>query len=469
MSQSIQSPACHLDLLPNELLLLISDCLDDDALLQLASTCMRANYLLTPVLFTRCNFDPPVSPTGSIDSITFTSNRLVSLQALAIAYFVNSINSISCDMSGTLPKDFLRALTALKVLNGRLSHLGHVYLNPYFSGYRDKLAVVECVQAVAAFLNTAARRKDCAITLFGNDHDSAGLRPFSHTIRSTSRHHTGTVESTGSDKHRTQHAVPNDVPRAFFIGRRLLRTIAGAFMSWYPSSRKTASAPQVPAEIVMESKERLSPHTLPLVRRPAFTTLNVHSSYLLHATFYKWTLHLLNTAPLTALSLDNIDLLHYDWHLVLPALTLPALAVLKIGQCDIAVCDLTLFLARHPFIRTLDLSFHVARGPLFPPAAASESAPHLPRLECLRAMPDYVLYFLSPADTGTDADMPGDPDAGYPDLRTVSITHDHNSPYQVAQVERAVACIEARSFPPVVDVLSRFQMLSKLAQSMSNA
>jgi hypothetical protein len=72
--------------------------------------------------------------------------------------------------------------------------------------------------------------------------------------------------------------------------------------------------------------------TLPLCANPAVKTLQIHTPLLFHATFFRWTIHTLNTAPITTLSFACIDLWHYDWALALPLLTLPALADLAVGQ-----------------------------------------------------------------------------------------------------------------------------------------
>jgi hypothetical protein len=181
---------------------------------------------------------------------------------------------------------------------------------------------------------------------------------------------------------------------------------------------------------------------LPFISQSALTTLKIHSSFLFHANFYKWTLHTLNTSPLATLSLDNIDLSHYDWTLTLPALTLPALTTLEIGQCAITVPDLDLFLARHPTIRTLELPFHPAIGALSPPAAVCL----LPHLTTLSATPDYLLYFLAgPAAAGW-----------YPALRYVGVTSHDESAYQAGQFARLLECIEARTVAPRVVTVGRF-------------
>jgi hypothetical protein len=116
------------------------------------------------------------------------------------------------------------------------------------------------------------------------------------------------------------------------------------------------------------------------------------------------------------------------------------LASLTIGsrRIAIAVPDLHLFLTRHPSIHTLDLSFYNAIGKLVPSATTCV----LPRLEIIRARPEYLLYFFSAGA------KPGVfPQGWYANLWRVVVTSDDLSSHGVTQFGRVVACIETR---PVV-------------------
>jgi hypothetical protein len=204
----------------------------------------------------------------------------------------------------------------------------------------------------------------------------------------------------------------------------------------------------MPVTPVGKSTERLGVEGIPFVSNSALTTLNIHSSFLLHANLYRWTLHLLNTSPLTSLSLDNIDLVPFDWALTLPALTIPTLASLTIGsrRIAIAVPDLHLFLARHPSIHTLDLSFYIGVGDFFPSARTCV----LPRLEIIRARPEYLLYFFS---AGAEPDV--DPHGWYPNLWRVVVTSDDQPRYGVKQFRQVVACIETRPVVPLMELVGK--------------
>ncbi|KAJ6578481.1 hypothetical protein B0H19DRAFT_579845 [Mycena capillaripes] len=428
--------------LPNELLLIISGALDNDSLLNLAFTCQRINALLISSIFTRFGFQLPPSFSGALPTLSFTGETLQVLPALAIASSIDSIDAIDCAFPAynkyVLPKENFAAARALDTGAVRLSHLGHLRINPYVTGHMKK-ELAAWSQAVATFLGSAARRGGCAITIYSGSkhHFIPDPRPFSHTFRAAPVHGAATASSESS-------------ATCLQMLWRALKTLF-RFCQW---GNDSPTAPELEADSVVipltatstgvpifESTERVHPVFLPPVAHSVLTTLNAHSSFLFHATFYRWTLHLLATSPLTALSLDNIDLSHYDWALTLPALTLPALTSLSIGQCLISVPELDAFLARHPTICALDLAFHAPIGALLPPTTAYR----LPRLTTLRATPDYLLYFL--ADEAADA--------WYPHLGLVGVTSNDESAYQVGQFARLVECVSKRRLIPRVEVVGK--------------
>ncbi|KAJ7931076.1 hypothetical protein B0H13DRAFT_1960239, partial [Mycena leptocephala] len=342
----------------------------------------RMSLLLMPIIFTLFDCYPP-SSSGELQSLYFTGENLPLLLALGIASDVSSVNAIDCAL---VYDEVLDAVAALSSLARRLSHLGH---SKQLSGYPH---------AVAAFLNSVARRGDCGLTVYAGwrHYDTSDPLPFVHV-----------------------HTFPK----------------AGRKYSVRKSLRKL-------------STERLGVEGIPFVSNSALKTLSIHSSFLLHANLYRWTLHLLNTSPLTSLSLDNIDLVPFDWALALPALTIPTLTSLTIGsrRIAIAVPDLHLFLARHPSIHTLDLSFYIGVGDFFPSATTCV----LPRLEVIRARPEYLLYFFS---AGAEPDV--DPLGWYPNLWRVVVTSDDQSEYGVIQFRQVVACIETRPVVPLMELVGR--------------
>ncbi|KAJ7931094.1 hypothetical protein B0H13DRAFT_1960297, partial [Mycena leptocephala] len=409
---------------PNELLLLIAEELGADDLVHLAMTCRRMSLPLIPVIFTRFDCDPP-SSSGELQSLYFTRKNLPLLLALGIAFGVSSVNAIDCALVYNVrdvgEKEMLDAVAALNSLARRLSHLGHVRFCPIYDSWMVKSRKLSGYpHAVAAFLNSVARRGDCGLAVYAGwrHYDTSDPLSFVHV-----------------------HTFPKAGRKSYV--RKSLRKL----VSWITFSRIVAFPPaltpaQIPVAPAVKSTERLGVKGIPFVSNSTLTTLDIHSSFLFHANLYRWTLHLLNTSPLTSLSLDDIDLAAFDWALTLPALTIPTLASLTIGsrRIAIAVPDLHLFLARHPSIHTLDLSFYigVASASEVPPATTCV----LPRLEVIHARPEYLLYFFS---AGAEPDV--DPQGWYPNLWRVVVTSDDLSSHEVIQFRRVVTCIETR---PVV-------------------
>ncbi|KAJ6522863.1 hypothetical protein B0H19DRAFT_1386537 [Mycena capillaripes] len=69
-------PSASLLHLPNELLLLVAEELDNDALVQLTSTCERLHMVLTPCVITRFGFELPPPSSGPLPSWTFINGTL---------------------------------------------------------------------------------------------------------------------------------------------------------------------------------------------------------------------------------------------------------------------------------------------------------------------------------------------------------------------------------------------------------
>lgn len=418
-----QLPTTSLLDLPNELLLVVSQDLDDDGLLHLASTCQRLNLLMIPLVFARYDFELPSS---SIPSISLTAKNLRVLAALEIASFVTSIDDIDLSLEGYYHltySDLLISIRRLHAVATRLSHLGHVRLGAIDINSWKREGVRHWPHTLAALLNTVSQR-GTSITLYAGMEDVKDPRPFLHVVASVPL---------------IRNTAPHPVALVKTRAQRL-RTILDRLFR--PGNARVVgeetpiSLPRSHEPPTIQSSERPSPITLPLVTGSALSTFNIHASFPFHITFYKWTLHALNASPLRTLSLDNIDLLHYDWTLALPALTLPTLETLAVLRCAIGVPDLTRFLARHPSILSLDLSYHVAIGALVPYAPRGI----LPRLASIYGPPNYLLYFLAPEH------------ATYADLRAVGIRSDAAAPYDVAQFAQLVARLQRRRVVPRVDL-----------------
>ncbi|KAF9528864.1 hypothetical protein CPB83DRAFT_853875 [Crepidotus variabilis] len=137
-------------------------------------------------------------------------------------------------------------------------------------------------------------------------------------------------------------------------------------------------------------------HTVRLPKLPlALINLDLTTPSLFSASMYPWTLHVLNQAPLTRLSI-NVKLSTVLWAHILPAISIPFLRELIINNSPlISFTDLLTFLSRHSTLQVLDLTRDT---PLeFPPSTANstaESSISLPSLSTLRAPPSHTLPFI---------------------------------------------------------------------------
>ncbi|KAJ6601665.1 hypothetical protein B0H10DRAFT_673290 [Mycena sp. CBHHK59/15] len=440
--------------LPNEILLLITEDLDNDALLHLAIMCKRLNLLLMPSLFEKYDIRLSASTPGGDPTVSFLGRSVEVLPVLARAFYVNALSRLECDFAYKMkPSSFddlqvsLKAIAALRELAVRLSHLGHVRFDPGNSWYsrRTPEDSAEWSRRVAEMFNSVSERADSALTVAGGCTDTlADARPFVHAIPQVPQR---TAPFTKTAVHSHTHGYESIDVRS--VLRRFGTAIARLFGSYVagapgPTLEGAEQSEEVSSDLpsTINSEERPTPIALPTPLHPALRTFNIHASFLFHTTFYRWTLNVLNTAPLTELSLDDIDLTHYDWALILPTLTLPALEALAINRCAVAVPDLALFLARHPTLLTLGLSFHLAIGALVP----GPSTDALPRLVRLCATPDYLCHFLAPR-------------GACPDLREVVVASDGESTYEIARFRQVVECVRQRRA-----VVPRVTLVGKLGK-----
>ncbi|KAJ6571181.1 hypothetical protein B0H19DRAFT_1255172 [Mycena capillaripes] len=107
---------CPLLELPNELILHISQDLEDDTLLHLAVTRKGMNLLLLPGILTRFDSELPSSFERSLPSLSITAESLKLLSEIGIASFVHSEEIL------TLPLPSDSALTTLNIHSSLLFH-----------------------------------------------------------------------------------------------------------------------------------------------------------------------------------------------------------------------------------------------------------------------------------------------------------------------------------------------------------
>ncbi|KAJ7847506.1 hypothetical protein B0H14DRAFT_3453794 [Mycena olivaceomarginata] len=319
----MSSPPSLLDL-PNELLLAISEDLDEDNLLPLAATCGRTQ----------------IHPFGCEAAALLFRRPAIAFRRPEDPHTAPSHGERSRGIE--VFHDALFAARSLNALITRLLHLGHRRFFPTSYVHPDTNAQLgNWLRTVAGLLNSAMERGDCVITVDGESGFRAGPRPLGHAI----------------DEVRTRSAAVSPTRNK---------------MPFVSSIVETRAAPSV----------------------QSITTFHIHTSLLFHATFFKWTIHTLNTAPITTLSLDGIDLWHYDWGLTLPLVTL-----------------------------------------LYAPVARRM----LPRLAMLRGPPDYILYFLA----GKAAK------GAYSELRHVGVRSSDHTAYMEGQ--RALLTKFMKERMPIVE------------------
>jgi hypothetical protein len=158
---------------------------------------------------------------------------------------------------------------------------------------------------------------------------------------------------------------------------------------------------------------------------------NLHSSMLLHAQFCSWTIMVLNSSNITALSLEHHNLFPEAWAVILPHIMLPQLSSLSIDVTTMRFSDLSDFLHRHPQITHLYLGSRLPP----PPSDVQMSKFALRQLVHLSATSDYLISLLAPARSPPK-----------PKLKTVSvkIRIPHGYPFNAKAINDPLSCISHR-------------------------
>lgn len=145
---------------------------------------------------------------------------------------------------------------------------------------------------------------------------------------------------------------------------------------------------------------------------------HIHSPVLMELPFFHWTMATLAMSPITKLSFSDSDLTLFDWEYILSTLSIPTLSHISFGCVNIAFPDLQVFLSRHSYITTLDLSRNTAIGHLKP----FSSQKLLPNLDHLIANSEYLAHFLEPP-------------SAFPNLQTITMATGHISSFRVLDYE----------------------------------
>ncbi|KAJ6544020.1 hypothetical protein B0H19DRAFT_1267327 [Mycena capillaripes] len=148
-----------------------------------------------------------------------------------------------------------------------------------------------------------------------------------------------------------------------------------------------------PTTGVLTSSLSLSPAAF---RQRTLSTFKLHSEILFSPHCTAWTIDVLNSFPLTSISIDAPTVPTEVLDALLSVTEIPTLCDLSILRCRIKPSRMHLFLSRHPTITRLHL------GNLFVPSLQERLPPdYLPQLQALTAPAPQVSYLLQAMEQTT--------------------------------------------------------------------
>ena len=168
-------------------------------------------------------------------------------------------------------------------------------------------------------------------------------------------------------------------------------------------------------------------------RTGSLNKFEVHSTMLVLPPFLDWTVKILNTSPITTLSLGSTRLPFNAWANLLSAVTLPSLEEFSITNYwynmtstatveNLAVPTLLEFLSRHPSITRFQ-----CHGLSDPSTTKEREKVILPLLESIDGNPEYIIYFLRRP-------------LSFPKLHHVAIFQEADS-FDCAVLDRAISVV----------------------------
>ncbi|KAJ7078066.1 hypothetical protein C8R44DRAFT_896049 [Mycena epipterygia] len=143
----------------------------------------------------------------------------------------------------------------------------------------------------------------------------------------------------------------------------------------------------------LTSSIALSPAAL---RQKTLSTFRIHSEILLSPHCRAWTLDVLNSFPLTSISIDTPSISTDVWDALFSETEIPTLSELSLLNCRIKPSQMNLFLSRHPSVTSLHLHKVLvpSMGERLPPG-------YLPQLSVLSAAPAQAAYLLQAMEQTT--------------------------------------------------------------------
>ncbi|KAJ3502474.1 hypothetical protein NLJ89_g8871 [Agrocybe chaxingu] len=275
--------------------------------------------------------------------------------------------------------------------------------------------------------------------------------------------------------------IPSSVPNPSFSTNRITTLFFNMFRPLFtlwprrsitcnPSTARIppgASSPPATYGASYTVTTRKPRHTIAVSHKPLLTGVSFDGSEWFSASLYPWTIHTLNNAPITRLSLDKTSLTLFDWCHILPAITMPSLTQLTIGHLSVAFPDLRSFLQRHPTITILDLAGNQAVGMVDLPAPDSNPS-FLPFLQSLTANSQYILPFVQYQDRGNFSSLRR---LHVKPLRSTSAPSERDYPYPVDHlypIFDAIGRNPNRKLTLVIDVLDYSGLLDWLMRHSPN-
>lgn len=370
--------------LPNELLGLIVEYLDSDALFWLSMTCRALHYVALPAFFEQNDVKEPAS--GWV--VVYEAPRKT-LQALRMALFVEKLDQIHCYLNPGLDR-LLGEVRDLRGLVARLPSVDQVKLHfSVLDNWLDRSPPVDERLDVDVWRKEFGSMVD-QLLLKGcrNLHITGGSRIW--TIYTYPRE---TMKPLATDVKQQRSRLASSLRLLKAREAKLAsRTFFGALRRKFTSLFSNA-APAKPLPPVTGVPVSTNPGL-----KPSLHEFHVHCEMLLQTPFLKWTLSTLqhNRASITALSFKCIDIRSVTWSDFFAALAFPALSEFEITS-DLIVRPqgpefpcIESFLMRHPSITLLHL-----RGLLIPSVFPPARGGILPHLVKLTAHPAYVSWILS--------------------------------------------------------------------------
>ncbi|KAJ7634700.1 hypothetical protein FB45DRAFT_472309 [Roridomyces roridus] len=322
--------------LPNEILLVVFSHLEDPyPLYPLSTLCRRLHFLALPIYLSRTGVlrsDSP-PPTDSYNVIIGAEETHV-LAALQTSLFLSKLKNISCSFSNLQSqlKDLRRFQRFCSMLES-IETVNLQFSRPSFDEYDDRIHEMYFYDTLIQIFNVVLEKSCTSLTV-----DAV----LSDTMRVSKRH-----RATG---------------RSSTVG--LLST-----------SRPLSSA---------------------AIRKRKLSVFKIHCDILLSPHCRGWTLDVLNTFPLSTVSIHVQSVPTDVWDLLLSQTEIPTLSDLSM-DCRVKPVHMHAFLARHPSVTGLHLSN-------IPTPSLQERLPpgHLPRLKTLSATAAQVAYLLHALEN-TDA------------------------------------------------------------------